>query len=549
MMDRKRLLRRLEELCNVPSVSETAGEAAMPGVLLKLLNENRYFHEHPEAARILPVPEDPYRRGFVCALMRCGGRSKNTVILLSHFDVVGVAGYGAQAEYAFHPEAYTESLRKSGGARLPEDAAADLAAGGWLFGRGVMDMKFGIAADLEVLEEAGGHPDLLDGNLLFLSVPDEEASSRGMLAAVGYLLRLKEEQGLRYTCCLVTEPFFPKYPGDRGKYLYHGTIGKLLPAFLCVGKETHACEPFSGVNPNLLTARIIERLDSNPDFCDAADGVSTPPPVCLKASDCKDAYSVQTPLAAYAYFNFMTLSKTPGEVMEQMKSVAREAFADVLRSMREKAERFSLCGGKPALPAFRPRVLTWGELLAACEKANGQTFSQHIRTFVRERLDSGKAAPDLRRLSIDTVREAFRFYPDQEPAVVVFFCPPFYPHALQQADSVAVKLCRHTAELAKTKYGEKLTVEPVFPGLSDMSYLGLSQPCDCGGMGRLFPLWNNGYRLPLDEIAELSVPFLNIGPYGKDAHKSTERLCVPYSLQTTAPLILDAVRWLLRPEE
>lgn len=548
MKKQSRIFENLMELCSVPSISETPGELKMADKILELLRRIPYFRLHPEAARLVPIPEDPWHRSFVCALLRGGGNRAKTVVLLSHFDVVGVEGYGAQRGLAFDSAAYTQFLKNTPAFPLPADAKADLASGDYLFGRGIMDMKFGIAADLEVLARAESRLDSLEGNLLFVSVPDEEASSRGMLAAVELLLSLKEKQGLDYTCCIVSEPFFPKYPGDEKKYIYTGTIGKVLPAFYCVGRETHACEPFSGLNPNLLVAKIIEKIDSNPELCDSADGVTTPPPVCLKASDFKTSYSVQTPLASFAYFNFMTVSKTPGEVMQCMLKTARDSFREVLSDRAEKASRFTACGGRPNLPAIEPTVVTYPELYRWSEKAGGEKFTRHIRDFIRTNLSGGNAAPDLRSLSIEVVREVYRYCPCQKPTIVVFFCPPFYPHSdICRPNDLVLRLSRFLKDRAARNYDEKLSVEPVFPGLSDMSYLGLPRSFHADEMTGLFPLWGSGYRLPLDTMSRLNIPFINIGPWGKDAHKSTERLCLSFSLEKSAPILQDAVEWLLTP--
>jgi arginine utilization protein RocB len=37
-------------------------------------------------------------------------------------------------------------------------------------------------------------------------------------------------------------------------------------------------------------------------------------------------------------------------------------------------------------------------------------------------------------------------------------------------------------------------------------------------------LWGDSYNIPFDEIEEISMPVLNVGPWGKDIHKYTERV-------------------------
>jgi arginine utilization protein RocB len=59
------------------------------------------------------------------------------------------------------------------------------------------------------------------------------------------------------------------------------------------------------------------------------------------------------------------------------------------------------------------------------------------------------------------------------------------------------------------------------------------------------PGWNEIYSLPIESIQKLNVPVVNIGPYGKDAHKFTERVNVPYSFEVMPKILEKTVRLLL----
>ncbi|MBK5654388.1 MAG: M20/M25/M40 family metallo-hydrolase, partial [Rhizobium sp.] len=509
-----------------------------------LLQKIDYFRMNPEQLKICPIQGDVHGRSFVYALMEGQLKSHRTLLLLSHFDVVGVEEYGTFKEYAFNPIAYTRFLKDNPQIQLSDEARIDLESDDYLFGRGTMDMKFGIAADLEMLRIVEKNLENFPGNILFLSVPDEEANSVGMLAAIDILTALKQEKSLEYICCLVSEPHFPKYPGDMTKYIYTGTVGKLLPAFYCVGKETHVGEPFSGLNPNLLTAKIIEHVEQNPKLSDYVNDTYVPAPVCLKQSDTKTSYSVQTPTAAYTYFNYMTLSKTPQEVMLEMQAIAEDAFSEVLAGIKNKAAMlFKLTGNHPSLPNIEPKVVTFQALYAWCQEAHGAAFESHIKEFIDNYAGIYQCPLDLRELSIDVVKEVHQFCPYRNPMIVLFYAPPFYPHSdIQQEDNTITQVCRYIIDLAKHAYDEHLQIEPFFPGLSDMSYLGLSDRVDITELIKNFPVWGKGYQVPLASIAQLNIPFINIGPLGKDAHKYTERLCLSYSFEKAVPLLWATIQ-------
>jgi arginine utilization protein RocB len=199
-MDIDRMKNLLIELCNISSISETPGEIEIAEKLYEVIMRMEYFKNNPSNAGINPIKNDPFGRYYVHALMEGRPENRKTVILLSHFDVVGVDDYGAYKDYAFKPLEYTELLKKGSGITLSKEAEKDLASGDYIFGRGIMDMKFGIALDVEIMHQIESKLDNFPGNILLLSVPDEENNSAGMLSSVELLTRLKEERKLEYVC-------------------------------------------------------------------------------------------------------------------------------------------------------------------------------------------------------------------------------------------------------------------------------------------------------------------------------------------------------------
>jgi arginine utilization protein RocB len=134
------------------------------------------------------------------------------------------------------------------------------------------------------------------------------------------------------------------------------------------------------------------------------------------------------------------------------------------------------------------------------------------------------------------------------PLVVLGFAPPYYPHSrlgIAPAEALVRKVVDRVIGRAASVHGEKIEEQRFFPGLSDMSYLRLPGGRGIAGLEANTPLWGPRYRVPLQEIAELDIPFINIGPRGKDAHRPTERLHLPYSLSVTADLVMFSVSCLL----
>ena len=163
-------------LTRQPSVTGTADEAAFGPWLAGRLSEA--FATRRATVWTFPVaPADP--RHCVALLVRGGEEarggeeSRETVVLTGHYDTVSTRDYGDLAGLATDPEALAPALlaRLSATASTPAQlrAKADLESGTFLPGRGLLDMKAGLAAGLAAVERfaaAGGR-----GNVLFLACP------------------------------------------------------------------------------------------------------------------------------------------------------------------------------------------------------------------------------------------------------------------------------------------------------------------------------------------------------------------------------------------
>lgn len=535
-MDKKRFYDTYIKCCNGASISESNGEVKFGFKVRDLLNQIPYFTRYPNHLRLLPVKDSIEKGNFVVAYIPAPIATKKTLLLLSHYDVVGVDEFAEAKHLAFDPEAYTKYL-KYHIELLDEEAKEDLLNSDYLFGRGTADMKWGVAADIEMLWHFSENPDRQKLNLLMISTPDEEVNSRGMLAAVKELNRLQKIERLEFVQCIVSEPDIASDRKDNVHRLHVGCAGKLLPTVFCVGKETHVGEPFDGLNPNLLVSEMVRKMELNPVFSDTVNGVSTPVPTCLKQSDTKSDYTVQTPISAYAYFNVMTLESTPQEVLTKFKKVAQETFEEVLLANQARhllAETKS--GNHYHTASFEPLVITYSELVSACRKLHGNSFDKAITQLTEHHKNE-----DVRQLSIRLVARAVEFYPVRQPMMVVFFAPPYYPHSgFVSSSSSCVEGCSKLIDHAYQNE-DLYAIDYAYTGLTDMSYLHLPEDVDVRLLKENFPVYGSVYELPLHELSKLNIPFVNIGPLGKDAHKNTERIDVGYSFDKAGYYLADLI--------
>jgi len=298
-------------LVRISSVSPGAGERTVAEEALRILHEDG-LGEAYAASGLDPLPGDLYDRANAFAFLR--GASPRTVVMLGHIDTVGTIDYGPLEPWALDPLALAERQAELA-ALMPElRAVLEAHPGDVMLGRGVADMKSGVAVNLAVMRALArqARDGTLPLSVVCLATPDEENESAGVLQAVRFLLRLREEHGLDYLGAINTDTILPRSMGDPQRYIYTGTVGKLLPSFLVIGREAHAGVPFEGLDANLLAAELIRDLGMNVELCDVVRGQATPPPVTLHAADLKTHYDVQLAFAASFYLNVLDIRDRTG---------------------------------------------------------------------------------------------------------------------------------------------------------------------------------------------------------------------------------------------
>ncbi|WP_062233028.1 M20/M25/M40 family metallo-hydrolase [Fictibacillus sp. FJAT-27399] len=510
----------VKELVEIPSISQQPAEIAMAEHLYYTLGSLDYFKGKPDHLQLQPMPDG---RKLLTAFVQ-NGSHEDTIILLSHFDVVNVEDFGDWKHLAFRPSELTEQFYQAD--TLPDGLKEEIEEEDWLFGRGTMDMKAGVALHMSMVEQAahGKFP----GNILMVSVPDEEVNSAGMLAAVPVLEQLKKQYSITYKACLNGEPAFTRYPGDQNHYLYTGTVGKILPGFLCYGRETHVGEPFGGLNGNLMASEITRMLELNMDFCETMDDEAIPPPTNLVQKDLKDHYSVQIPHVAVTMFNLLMMERSLGDINTQLLTLAKKAAKQIESFIYERSLQYS------KLVPFDVKetsisVFTFQELYQRAVELHGQEEITRRENYIL----SNHPHLDDRDVTTMLVNDLASLCKQYAPMMVLFYAPPFYPAVCSKDDALIQQTSREVIQFAKEKHLITLRKQNYFAGLSDLSYIGL--PYEKNELKPLLenmPIFGERYKLPIDEMAAMTMPVMNLGPLGRDAHKWTERLHVNSFVQT-----------------
>lgn len=540
---RKDILELTEHFVHMNSIVNTNGEREIAQEIYRLLSSHSYFHENPDHLTIEETIDDHRTRYNVLAFVKGTKKpSRRTVVLLGHMDTVGVEDFGSFQAEAFQPAAWMDALQDE---VIPDSIRDNLNSGEWLFGRGVLDMKSGLASNMYLLQYYADHPHQLAGNLVFVAECDEEDASHGILSAIQTLKTWKHEHDFDYVAAINSDFVSPTYVGDPNRYVYKGTAGKLLPTFFITGTETHAGSPFEGIDPNFLAAELTQQINYNPELTESAQGEVTTPPVSLKQIDLKPAYSAQTALSSIAYYNFFTHARSPKDVLERLKVEAKKAANQAMKTYDSRYKAFcEKTGNTYEAVQEEVRIWSYNEMEDFLIGEYGSTFTDHMRSFKQDLLYD--TSLDIRMFSVRVVEEAWKWMPTKEPTMIVFYSSLYSPRVALTGETDDEHILLDALEKAITdvqpQYKHPIVSKPFFPYISDMSFVAMSDNAEeMHAVTENSPAWGSKLYVRYEDVRDLEIPVVNIGPYGMDAHSKLERMEMRYSLEMVPNLTKNVI--------
>ncbi len=514
----------LEQLVGWDSRTGTNGEKKFPYLLMELLQSLCYFEKNRRQLTLHNVGSQLHA---LTALYKYG-KTKNTIILMSHFDTVHIDDYGELSTVALQPNNLIEQLRQNL-SEYSEDVQKDIQSKEYLFGRGTMDMKIGLALHLHILEKA--IVEKWPVNILLVTVPDEEVNSLGMRGVVPNLVDLGKQFSLQYELVINSEPTFAEAETDETYHIYTGSIGKMMPAALFFGKETHAGQPLSGLTSHIMAAHLTKAMEWNDTFVEKEAGEVTPYPICLQMNDLKTAYSVQTSHHSYALYNVFVFNRNAEQIMEKFKQVTIEAMNKCDKQYANSCQLQQI--DRQTNPI---QVLEFHELRAYVIEKHGSSKVGQIESKILQ-----NNLTDEREKSIKLCDELMNYCPELAPATIIFFAPSYYPSVNTAHNTTNKKVVAYIGKIFKENFNMKPKHIHYFPGISDLSYISYDQH-DEGwkSFKQNSPGWGDVYEIPFEDMKKLQIPLINLGPFGKDAHKETERLHKKSAFLRT-PFVLEQI--------
>ncbi|MDD6042586.1 MAG: M20/M25/M40 family metallo-hydrolase [Eubacteriaceae bacterium] len=529
------------------SISNSYSEKSAEKFFLDYFGKQEYFQNHPEFYGAYPIVGDPFGRAAVWAMRK--GSTEDTVVLIHHNDVVTVEDFKLLKDWAFSPDELEEKLFEIKDT-LADEAREDLESGTYLFGRGVCDMKGGGAIQMVLLSEYCKMDDF-KGNVIVLGVPDEENLSAGMRAGVTLLKELKEKYGLKYRLMINSEPHQRKTKED-GVFSF-GSIGKIMPYVYVRGCLAHAGKVFEGLNPTNVMCEIVRRTEVNMELSDVVGSEAAPPPTWLYLRENKLSYDVSMPLTINGCLSVLTLNQSPAGLMDKLRKICNDAFESVICDMNRNYADFLEKTHQPVrrLP-WEAKVVDFGELYREAEGNHGQIFTEaYNRKMEQLKEDLQTKDASLIMANFELVDFVYDYIDDLSPRVVIGLMPPYYPNvanvlAADEYDDVINNMYGWLTDYTKEKYNQNYIQENYYTGISDLSYSSIKNGKDIAdSLEKMMPFFGDIYSLPLEDIEAVSMPCVNIGPWGKDFHKLTERVLKEDLYYRTPDILNYAIKRIL----
>lgn len=451
------------------------------------------------------------------------GRTRRVTVVLGHYDTVGIPEFGrlgpdgpalAQRPDALAARLLADADRLGADARQRADLDEERARPGtWMFGRGALDMKSGLAAGVAALAALAATPEPPACGALFVACPDEEVGSAGMRVAVAALPAWTAARGLELAGVLNLD-----FSEDPVAYL--GAMGKRRALLWVSGLPTHVGAPFAGVDATHVAAELAAHAAADARLADRAGGRAGPPAVALRVEPRKPAYDATTATRATVELNLLTLASPIEGTLARLVEVVRDSIDALAGRMHALHGALGSDG-----PLVWPREASgWSVVTLADLAADPAAPSAAPHTADPQMV----AAPELAVREIERRVVASGLAP---PAVVIALLPPHYPHVAPGAGPFTRSIA---AALAAGGVGARA----YYPFVTDASLAAVRRD-ELATLRRHIPAILHG---PWTDPPSLALEIVNLGPWGSDAHGLFERVRADWAFERLPGLIANALR-------
>lgn len=153
--------------------------------------------------------------------------------------------------------------------------------------------------------------------------------------------------------------------------------------------------------------------------------------------------------------------------------------------------------------------------------------------------------------NFDLLEFVYGYIDDIMPRIVYGLIPPYYPNVsnlfMDDLDEDVGSLSENLIKYSREVFNQDYKTEYFYTGISDLSYSSIKKSREIyKALKESMPLLGHIYDVPVDIIEKISMPCINIGPWGKDFHKLTERVNKEDLYVRTPRIINKAISIMLR---
>lgn len=232
--------------------------------------------------------------------------------------------------------------------------------------------------------------------------------------------------------------------------------------------------------------------------------------------------------------------------MAQLKDTARTALNNVMQAADERYRTYcEISGNRYSSLIEKTQVIDYRELYLRAKETCDGDLDAYIDSVTDASISAGD---DMRITSLRIVQALSDLCGIKTPTVVVFFATPFCPHnTLKKENADEARVISDLEKIASAfsaESGEVMKLQQFFPSLTDSSYLKIDDDDDSVAMLKnCFPGYEKLYPVPLETAKALNIPAVNYGVWGKDCHKWTERIYMPYSFGKLPDFIAKTIHY------
>lgn len=200
-----------------------------------------------------------------------------------------------------------------------------------------------------------------------------------------------------------------------------------------------------------------------------------------------------------------------------------------------------VCQVQSVNPVGEVHVLRYDALLRHSIKKFGSEFVEVLKASIHANNDWDDREKSLR------IADALMIQCHElAPAIVLLYAPPYYPPVNSSGDELVGQCVAYLKQKGLQEFSLPIQQIHYFNGICDLSYVNYQED---GEGWTLFkansPVWGESYSIPFDAMKKLQAPVLNVGPFGKDAHKRMERLHIKSAFEEVPALVEGMIKMML----